>query len=103
MEIDDAIDAIMAFLKIDKFDDRAEIISEMEIARRLNAGKYQFFEMGHLHALSVNEAPRLWQSGYRSARGGLRLRRTQQTRQTENMEHQGVNTHAAQTQKTKQR
>ena len=44
VHIDDAIDALMALLQLDEFDDGAEIIPEMEIAGRLNAGKHQFFE-----------------------------------------------------------
>jgi hypothetical protein len=39
MEVDDAIDAIITPLHFDKTDDRAEIVAEMEIAGRLDAGK----------------------------------------------------------------
>ncbi len=45
VQIDDAIDAIMGLLQLDEFGDRAEIISKMQIARRLHAGKNPFNEI----------------------------------------------------------
>ena len=44
VQIDHAIDAVMAVLQIDEFDDGAEIIAEMQIAGRLHAGKHQLLE-----------------------------------------------------------
>jgi hypothetical protein len=46
MQVDDAVDAIIVLLKRDKLADRAEIISEMEIACRLNAGKDEWTKRG---------------------------------------------------------
>jgi len=54
MQIDNTIDAVMALLQLDKFDDRPKIISEMEIAGRLNAGENQFLELGHVLRLPIN-------------------------------------------------
>ena len=39
VQIDDAVDALIVGLQADEVADGAEIVSEMEIARRLNAGK----------------------------------------------------------------
>ena len=47
VQIDDAIDAVMRALQFDEFDDRAEIIAEMQIAGRLHAGKHPLNEMRH--------------------------------------------------------
>ena len=47
VKIDDAIDAIVGLLQLDEFGDRAEIISKMQIARRLHAGKNPFNEFCH--------------------------------------------------------
>jgi hypothetical protein len=47
MQIDDAIDAAVGILQGDEFLDRAEIISEVEIAGRLDAGKDELLEAGH--------------------------------------------------------
>ena len=46
MHVDDAIDAVMGFLHLHEVDDRAEVIAEMQIARRLDARKY-FFNKSH--------------------------------------------------------
>lgn len=48
VQVDDAIDAIVVFLKGDKFADRAEIIAEMQVAGRLNTGKYERLEFVHV-------------------------------------------------------
>ena len=47
MQVDDAVDAVVVFLQRDEFADRAKIVSEMEIAGRLNAGEYQRLELSH--------------------------------------------------------
>ena len=47
MQVDDAIDAVIAILQRDELADRAEIIAEMQIAGRLDAGKHEFLEFGH--------------------------------------------------------
>ncbi|MNL72897.1 hypothetical protein D3C87_1982870 [compost metagenome] len=47
MQIDDAIDAVVVFLQRHEFADRAEIIAEMEIAGRLNAGENERLEGVH--------------------------------------------------------
>jgi hypothetical protein len=47
VKIDDAIDAVMRSLQLDEFDDRAEIIAEMQVSRRLHAGEDAFNEFGH--------------------------------------------------------
>ena len=47
MQIDHAIYAVVTPLQIDEFDDRAEIIAEMQITGRLHAGKNQFLECHH--------------------------------------------------------
>ena len=39
VQVHDAVDAFMGFLQRDESHDRAQIITEMEIARRLNPGK----------------------------------------------------------------
>ena len=44
MQIDDAIDAVVVFLQRHELSDSAEIIAEMKIAGRLNAGKDQRLE-----------------------------------------------------------
>ena len=46
VHVDDAIDAVMGFLHLHEVDDRAEVIAEMQIARRLDARKY-FFNKSH--------------------------------------------------------
>ncbi len=48
VEIDDAVDAVVVVLKGDEFPDRAQIIAEMQVAGRLNAGKYERLEFGHV-------------------------------------------------------
>ena len=50
VQIDDAIDAVVAILQLDEAFDGAEIIAEVQVAGRLHAGKYQFFE-GHIRIL----------------------------------------------------
>ena len=37
VHVDDAIEAVMGFLQLHEIDDRAEVIAEMQIARRLDA------------------------------------------------------------------
>ena len=44
VQVDDAIDAIVAVLQFDEALDRAEIVAEVQVAGRLDAGKNQFFE-----------------------------------------------------------
>ena len=44
VQVDHAIDAVIALLQRDEFGDRAEIIAEVQIAGRLHAGKYAFLE-----------------------------------------------------------
>src|SRR5262249_39339266 len=47
VEIDDAVDAVVSLLQLDEFDDRAKIISKMEVSRRLYARKNPFNEFCH--------------------------------------------------------
>ena len=47
MQIDDAIDARMRLLHLDEALDRAEIIAEVQIARRLDAGKHALGKLRH--------------------------------------------------------
>jgi hypothetical protein len=47
VQIDHAIDAIMALLQRHKFCDRTKIIAQMQITRWLNARKHQFLESSH--------------------------------------------------------
>ncbi len=42
VHVDDAVDAIVRLLQFDEIDDRAEVIAEMQIARRLDARKNPF-------------------------------------------------------------
>ena len=44
MQVDDAIDAVVAVLQGDEFLERAEIVAEMEMAGGLDAGKDEFLE-----------------------------------------------------------
>ncbi len=44
VHVDDAIDAVVGFLHLHEVDDRAEVIAEMQIARRLDARKDPFNE-----------------------------------------------------------
>ena len=46
MHVDHAIDAVVGFLHLHEVDDGAEIIAEVQIARRLDARKNPFHE-GH--------------------------------------------------------
>ena len=50
MQVDDAIDARMRLLHLDEALDRAEIIAEVQIARRLNAGKHALGKLRHFFA-----------------------------------------------------
>jgi hypothetical protein len=62
MQVNDAIDAVMALLQSDESADGAEIIAEMQIAGRLDAGKDKGFE-GH------SWVPRgLWRAVSRAAK-----------------------------------
>ena len=47
MQVDDAIDAVVVVLQRDEFADGAEIVAEMQIAGRLDAGKDERLEGGH--------------------------------------------------------
>ena len=48
MEIDDAIEALrVALLHLDETLDGAEIVAEVQIAGRLDAGEDEFVERGH--------------------------------------------------------
>src|SRR5690606_37504450 len=58
MQVDDAVDAIVVFLKSDKLADGAEIIAEVKIAGRLNARKYERLERGHAVLNRLVEGPR---------------------------------------------
>src|SRR5215472_12729277 len=51
VQIDHAIDAIMRLLHFDEIDDRAEIVAEMQITRRLDARENPF---NHGHGLRSN-------------------------------------------------
>ena len=51
VKIDDAIDAVVGFLQLDEFRDRAEIISKMQVSRGLHAGKNSFDELCHARGL----------------------------------------------------
>src|SRR5512143_24490 len=44
VQVDHAIDAVITILQRDELGDRAEIITEMQVAGRLHAGKYAFLE-----------------------------------------------------------
>ncbi len=48
MHVDDAVDAVIAFLQRHELADRAEIVAEMEIAGRLDAGENDFLEFAHV-------------------------------------------------------
>jgi hypothetical protein len=48
VKIDDAINAVVRFLQLDEFDKGAKIISKMQIACRLNAGKNPFDKFCHM-------------------------------------------------------
>ena len=47
MHVDDAIDAIGLLLEGDEFLDGAEVVAEMQVASRLDAGKDEWLEGGH--------------------------------------------------------
>ncbi len=44
VQVDDAVDAVVAVLQLDEALDRAEIVAEVQVAGRLHAGKHQFLE-----------------------------------------------------------
>ena len=50
VQVDDAIDARMRLLHLDEALDRAKIITEVQIARRLNAGKHALGKLRHFFA-----------------------------------------------------
>ncbi|MCY1236645.1 hypothetical protein D9M72_493110 [compost metagenome] len=58
VQVDDAVDAIVVFLQRHELADRTEIIAEMEIARRLNAGEYERLEFVHVVLNRLVEGPR---------------------------------------------
>ena len=58
MQIDDAVDAIVAILQLNEFDNGAEIIAEMQITGRLYPGKYAFLESHKLSSCSPCCMPR---------------------------------------------
>ncbi|MNT83871.1 hypothetical protein D3C72_2238090 [compost metagenome] len=58
VQVDDAIDAIVVFLQRHELADRAEIIAEMEVARRLYAGEYERLEFVHVVLNRLVEGPR---------------------------------------------
>ncbi len=58
MQVDDAIDAVVVFLQRHELADRAEIVAEMEVAGRLNAGKYERLECSHVVLNRLVEGPR---------------------------------------------
>src|SRR6185437_12435876 len=67
---DDAIDARMRLLHLDEALDRAEIVAEVQIAGRLNAGKHALGKLRHVFRLgSEPEGRPLWQCGGSRARG----------------------------------
>jgi hypothetical protein len=43
MQVHHAVDAVVGVLEFDEVDDSAEIVAEVQIARRLDARKNQFF------------------------------------------------------------
>ncbi len=48
VQIDDAIEAFVALLQLDEFDDGAEIVAKMQIAGGLHAGKDALGEVRHV-------------------------------------------------------
>ena len=59
VQIDDAIDAVVAVLQFDEALDGAEIVAEMQIAGRLHAGKNQFLERHDFVSLRKTDADRV--------------------------------------------
>src|SRR6185437_7875546 len=51
VQVDDAIDARIGFLHLDEALDRAEIIAEVQIAGRLDAGKHALGKLRHSSAI----------------------------------------------------
>ena len=62
MQVDDAVDAVVAVLQRDEVADGAEIVAEMQIAGRLDAGKDERLEGGHCCSLG------LWRAVSRAAK-----------------------------------
>ena len=69
MQVNHAIDAIVGRLQGNELDDRAEVIAEVQIARRLDAGKYPLFES---HARHFPDVLPDGTAQARGARGGAR-------------------------------
>lgn len=57
MQIDDAIDAVIVFLQRHELADRAEIVAEMEIACRLDAGKTSGLKSDIVSSFGLVEGP----------------------------------------------
>ena len=55
MQVDHAIDAVGRVLQRDELLDRAEIVAEVEVARRLDAGEDERLEAGHSFSLWLVE------------------------------------------------
>src|SRR6185312_6129218 len=66
VQVDDAIDTVGRFLQGDEFLQRTEIVAEMEVAGRLDAGKDERLERGGCcHGFHV---PGLWRAVSRAAK-----------------------------------
>jgi hypothetical protein len=57
VQVDDAVDAVVLLLQGNELADGAEIVAEMEIARRLDAGKDERLESGHDVLVRLVEGP----------------------------------------------
>ena len=55
VQVDDAVDAVVAILQLDEALDGAEVVAKVQIAGRLHAGKHQFLE-GHIRMLRAAES-----------------------------------------------
>src|SRR5262249_17871094 len=73
MQGDDAGDAVVACVQRDELHERAEVIAEVQIAGRLDAGKHPLLD-GHAGTPSIATPDGM--TGGRGARGGLRAERT---------------------------
>src|SRR5262245_42630341 len=73
VQVDDAVDAVVAVLQRDELHERAEVIAEVQIAGRLDAGKHPLLE-GHAGTPSIATPDGM--TGGRGARGGPRAERT---------------------------
>ena len=51
MQVDDAVDAIVVVLQRDEVSDRPEIVSQVQVTGRLNAGEYPFHFLALIVAL----------------------------------------------------